>query len=164
MRSDAAVTAHAAYDRWEATVAATPTAAPWQAFTERHHADPDRYPFAAALADFHDQPRVRALRHHDAHAGSAPRFGSALAPLTYTTVVDEYQAGRNVYVTYRARMAVLGYALLTTDGQCLTPGHLARGPWSPVAFTDRLTHTEQATTHLDSLDPQTRLVGLTCHT
>jgi len=34
-------------------------------------------------------------------------------------------AGRDVYVTYRTRMAVLGYALLTADGQWQTPGHLA---------------------------------------
>jgi hypothetical protein len=163
MRADAAAVADAAYDRWEATVAGTPTAAPWQVFADRHHADPDRYPYAAALADFHSQPRVRALRHHDTHAGSAPRFGSALTPSTYTAVVDEYQAGRDVYVNYRARLAVLGYALLTSDGQWLTPGHNPGGPREPVTFADRLAYTERATTHLDGLDPQTLLVGLTCH-
>ena len=163
MRADAAVAAHAAYDRWEATVAGTPTATPWQVFADRHHANPDRYPYTAALADFHRQPRVRALRHHDAHAGSAPRFGSALTPSTYATVVDEYQAGRDVYVTYRARLAVLGYALLTTGGQWLTPGPVACHTWPAVTFTDRLAYTRRATTHLDALDPQTLLVGLTCH-
>jgi hypothetical protein len=163
MRADAAVVADAAYDRWEATIAGTPTATPWQTFADRHHAAPDRYPWSTALADFHDQPRVRALRDHDAHAGSAPRFGNVLVPFTYATVVDEYQAGRDVYVTYRARLAVLGYALLTADGQWLTPGQIARGPWSPVTFADRLAYTEQATAHLHGLDPQTLLVGVTCH-
>ena len=78
-------------------------------------------------------------------------------------MVDEYQAGRDLYVSYRARLAVLGYALITTDGQWLTPGHIPGGPWEPVTFADRLAYTEQATTHLDGLDPQTLLVGLTCH-
>ncbi len=162
MRADAAVAAHAAYDRWEATVADTPTATAWRVFADRHHAAPDRYPYAAALADFHNQARMRALRRHDDHAGSAPRFGNALTPSTYATVVDEYQAGRDVYVAYRTWMAVLGYALLTADGQWLTPGHLVRRPWSPVTFADRLAYAQQAATHLDGLDPQTLLVGLTC--
>ena len=49
------------------------------------------------------------------------------------------------------------------DHQHPEPGHLPRGLWSPMTFTDRLVYTQQATTHLDGLDPQTLLVGLTCH-
>src|SRR5262249_6736827 len=77
----------------------------------------------AALADFHNQPWVQALRHHDAHPGSAPRFASLGTANMYATAVDAYQAGRDVYTTYQARMAVLGHAVLTADGQWLTPGH-----------------------------------------
>ena len=32
-----------------------------------------------------------------------------------------------------------------------------------MTFADRLAYTEQATAHLDGLDRQTLLVGVTCH-
>ena len=78
-------------------------------------------------------------------------------------VIDHFRQVREQFRELGARLAVLGYALLTTDGQWLTPGHNPGGPGEPVTFADRLAYTEQATTHLDGLDPQTLLVGLTCH-
>ncbi len=78
------------------------------------------HPLKTSDDDFRAQPRVQALIGHDLYAGSAPRFGGPL--YSYASVVDEYQAGQQVYVTYRSRQAVLGYALLTLDGQWLAPG------------------------------------------
>jgi hypothetical protein len=161
MRRDAATAAHAAYRRWQSTVAGTPPATPWQEYIERHHGDSGGYPLKTADDDFRAQPRVQALIGHDVYAGSAPRFGGPL--YSYSSVVDEYQAGQQVYVTYRSRRAVLGYALLTLDGQWLAPGDVGRWATSTDTFADRLTYTELATAHLESLQPRCRLVGITCH-
>jgi hypothetical protein len=52
MRRDAATAAHAAYRRWQSTVAGTPPATPWQEYIERHHADPGGHPLKKADEDF----------------------------------------------------------------------------------------------------------------
>src|SRR5262249_1517802 len=66
MRKAAAVGAALRHQLWQQVVPATPTAHPWQIFLARHLAEPARYPRQRVVEDFWNQPRVNAMRMHNA--------------------------------------------------------------------------------------------------
>ncbi|MFI2651814.1 hypothetical protein [Micromonospora fulviviridis] len=143
MRQAAAVGAGIRHQVWQQVVHGTRAAIPWPTFETRHLTDPDRYPLESAVADFHAQPRVQAMRLHAAtHGPGQPSVGE----------LEMYQAGEVAYQHYRAASAVAGDAMLTADGRKLAP--------ASDALAHRITYLEQALAHLDSLGPDQRLLAV----
>ncbi len=144
MRHAAAVGAGIRYQIWQRLVHGTRAATSWPMFETRHLTDPDRYPLESAVADFHAQPRVQAMRLHAATLGPGqPSVGE----------LEMYQAGEVAYQHYRAASAVAGDAMLTADGRKLAP--------ASDALAHRITYLEQALAHLESLGPDQRLLAVT---
>ncbi|SBT65657.1 hypothetical protein GA0070622_2658 [Micromonospora sediminicola] len=144
MRHAAALGAGIRYQIWQQIVHGTRAATPWPLIETRHLTDPDRYPLDTAIADFHAQPRVHAMR---LHAAAAPGPGQPSVG-----ELEMYQAGQMAYQHYRAASAVAGDAMLTADGRKLAP--------ESDALAHRITYLEQALAHLDTLDPDQRLLSV----
>ncbi|GHJ52957.1 hypothetical protein Nm8I071_22640 [Nonomuraea sp. TT08I-71] len=144
MRHAAAVGAGIRYQIWQQVVHGTRAATPWPVFETRHLTDPDRYPLDTAIAEFHAQPRVQAMR---LHAAATPGPGQPSVG-----ELEMYQAGQMAYQHYRAASAVAGDAMLTADGRKLAP--------ASDALAHRITYLEQALAHLDTLDPDQRLLAV----
>jgi hypothetical protein len=144
MRHAAAVGAGIRHQLWQRVVHGTRPATPWPIFLARHLADPRRYPYPAAQAAFGNQPRVNAMRMHNA---ATP--GSAHLPVAE---LEMFQAGPTAYQHYSACTAICGDALLTADGHQLTP--------DSDALTHRVTYLEHAVRHLDTLTPGQRLLAV----
>jgi hypothetical protein len=105
----AAQAAHDATLRWRAwnthIAARTLPAHPWEDFLAQHHAHPATVTVAEARRRFEQQPRVLAMlaHHFDPYELSV------------------YQAGEATYAGLHWRLALIGDALITTDGRLLTP-------------------------------------------
>ncbi|MEU4477826.1 hypothetical protein AB0F68_07130 [Micromonospora sp. NPDC023966] len=143
MRHAAAVGAGIRHQVWQQVVHGTRAATPWPMFETRHLTDPDRYPLEAAIADFHAQPRIQAMRLHAATLGPGQPSAGEL---------EMYQAGEVAYQHYRAASAVVGDGMLTAGGRKLAP--------ASDALADRITYLEQALAHIDSLGPDQRLLAV----
>lgn len=145
MRQAAGMGAGIRHQLWQQVVHGTPPARPWPVFEARHRAEPARYPLERAHADFCNQPRVNAMRLHNA-------AGHAAAHLA----VDElemFQAGPLAYQHYSAATTVCADALLTPNGHTFAP------PSDTLAH--RVTYLEQAGHYLDTLDADQRLLAIT---
>jgi hypothetical protein len=145
MRQAAGVGAGIRYQTWSRVVHGTRQATGWPVFHARHLADPDRYPLDAAEADFHNQPRVNAIRMHNAVS-----VGTAQLELAE---LEAFQAGLVAYQHYRAISTLVRDAVLTADGAKLAP--------ESDALTHRISYLEQANRHLGGLDPDQRLIAIT---
>lgn len=145
MRQAAGVAAGIRHQLWTRAVHGTRPATPWVTYLARHLADPARYPMHTALTDFHHQPRVNAVRLHN-----AVTHGPAQLDLAE---LEAFQAGPPAYQHYRAVTVLARDALLTADGTTLAP--------DSDALTHRITYLEQAHRHLDTLDPNQRLLAIT---
>jgi hypothetical protein len=125
-------------------VRGTRDARPWVAFVQKHSDDPSKYPRDAAEADFNNQPRVLAIRAHNA--------------VTYTTgqldvhELEMFQAGPVAYQNYQYLTAVVADAVLTPDGERMQP--------ATARMADRLTYLQQANRHLDTLDEDSRIIAV----
>ena len=99
--------------RWRAwslhIAATTPAARPWEDYLAQHHGDPGKVSLAEARRRFELQPRVLAML---AYAG-----GDTLDP----DELSLYQAGEATYTGLHWRVALIGDALITTDGRLLKP-------------------------------------------
>ncbi|MGQ5265225.1 hypothetical protein ACTWLT_31180 [Micromonospora sp. ZYX-F-536] len=143
-RHAAGVGAGIRYQMWQQVVHGTRPATPWPVFEARHLADPQKYTFEQAAADFHAQPRVNAMRLHAAATpgGRQPGVGE----------LEMYQAGLMAYQHYSASSAIVGDALLTVDGRTLAP--------ASDALTHRVTYLDQALRYLDTVEPRQRLLAV----
>ncbi|MGK5741498.1 hypothetical protein [Micromonospora sp. URMC 103] len=144
MRHAAGVSAGIRYEVWRRVVHGTRPATPWPTYLARHLASPARYPRERAEADFHQQPRVNAMRMHNAVS-----YGTHRLPLQD---LEMFQAGGVAYQHYSAATAVCADALLTCDGYKLAP--------ASDALCHRVTYLEQATRHLDTMQPHQRLLAV----
>lgn len=143
-RYTAALAAGVRYQHWSQIVAGTPHATPWPVQEARALAKPDRYPLDAARQDFARQPRVLAMRMHNANDFGQPVDLAELEML---------QAGCRAYQDYWAGQAWAGDTLLTADGRHLAP--------VSDSFTDRIAYLAEANRHLESLEDDVRLLALT---
>ncbi|WP_238432318.1 hypothetical protein [Micromonospora tarensis] len=148
MRHAAAIGAAIRYQIWEQAVHGTRAATPWPTFETRHLTDPQKYPYDTAVADFHAQPRVNAMRLHAAVTPGPGQPGVG--------ELEMYQAGQMAYQHHRAASAVVGDAMLTIDGHKLAP--------VSDSLTHRVTYLEQALRHLDTLEPGQRLLAVALDT
>jgi hypothetical protein len=144
MRHAAGMGAGIRYQLWSRVVHGTRSATPWPVYQARHLADPGKYPLDAAEADFNNQPRVNAMRMHNAASYGAAQLA-----------VDElemFQAGPMAYQHYSSCSAVAGDALLAAGGHKLAP--------ASDAFTHRVTYLEQAGRYLDTVETSQRLLAV----
>jgi hypothetical protein len=144
MRHAAGVGAGIRHQLWSRVVHGTRPATPWPVFLARHLADPGKYRLEAAEADFAGQPRVNAMRMHNAASYGAAHLA--------VEELEMFQAGPVAYQHYSASTAVAGDALLTADGHKLAP--------ASDAFTHRVTYLEQAGRYLDAIATSQRLLAV----
>ncbi|AEB42629.1 hypothetical protein [Micromonospora maris] len=144
MLQAAAMGAGIRHQLFSRVVHGTRNAVPWHVYEARHLAAPDTYPWDKAVADFNNQPRVNAIRMHNAATYGAGQI--ALAE------VEMYQAGYMAYQHYSALTAVAGDALITTGGATLAP--------ASAAMADRVTYLEQANRLFAAIDPDQRLLAV----
>ncbi|MFI7208051.1 hypothetical protein [Micromonospora aurantiaca (nom. illeg.)] len=147
MRHGAYVGASVRHAHWDRVVAGTKAATPWPVFLQRHLSDPSGYPMDTATAEFHRQPRVQAMRMHNAatHGPGQLDLGD----------LEMLQAGASAYANYHALWALCTDAFLTESGDRMQP--------ASAFFADRITYLEQAARHLDSLDESQRLFAVDLH-
>ncbi|MFY1673955.1 hypothetical protein ACN27G_29050 [Plantactinospora sp. WMMB334] len=129
---------------WQRAVQGTKPASPWPVYEARHLADPAKYPLDKAGDDFRNQPRVNAMRMHNATYPSTPLVLEEL---------EMYQAGQAAYQQYAASWVIVGDALLTLNGDQLVP--------ASDRMTDRVTYLEKANRYLETLEDTQRLLAVT---
>jgi hypothetical protein len=144
MHHGAAMGAGIRHQWWQRTVHGTKPANPWHVFEARHLADPAKYPLDKAGADFWNQPRVNAMRMHNALNSGAPLAVEEL---------EMFQAGQMAYQHYSASTAIVGDALLTLDGDQVAP--------ASDSMAHRVTFLEQANRYLGTLADAQRLLAVT---
>ena len=136
--------ANEAITRWRAwnlhINATTPTARVWEDFLVQHHNDPAKVPLAEARRRFEQQPRVLAML---AYAG-----GHTFDPYELSL----YQAGEATYAGLHWRTALIGDALITTDGHLLRP--------ASDSLADRFRFLNDACAYLRSLHAHARLCAV----
>ncbi|MBB2940515.1 hypothetical protein FB565_000219 [Actinoplanes lutulentus] len=126
---------------WHTQVAATtPAARSWEDFLTQHQSAPDKLSEAEARRRFEHQPRVLAML---AHPGD-----QRLDPYE----LGLYQAGEATYVGFYWRAALVGDALITTDG------NLMRAASNSLA--DRFRFLNQACAYLGALHGSARVCAL----
>jgi hypothetical protein len=144
MRYAASVGAGVRHQRWSTAVHGTRPANPWSVYHQRHQADPSKYPMRLARADYDRQPRILAMRMHNAVNPTAGQFD--------LDELEIYQAGFHAYQQYSAATAVAADALLTQDGTRLAP---AAG-----SFAARVSYLHKAMSYIDSLTGSLRLLAI----
>ncbi|GAA1843131.1 hypothetical protein [Asanoa iriomotensis] len=144
LTTTAARAADDARNRWQAFHAyiatTTPNARPWEDLLAQHHAAPDKVTLAEARRRFEQQPRVLAML---AHSG-----GHTFDPYELAL----YQASEATYTGLHWRTALVGDALITTDGRLLQPA----GP----SLADRLRFLNDACVYLRRLRSNARLCAV----
>jgi hypothetical protein len=144
MRYAAAMGAGIRHQMWQRVVHGTRPANPWPTYLIRHLADPAKYPYERAQADYYNQPRVNAMRMHNAAS-----YGAAHVSLEE---LEMLQAGPIAYQHYSATTAVCGDALLTPEGHKFVS--------ASDALCHRVTFLEQAGRYLDTVEPDQRLLAV----
>ncbi|MEV6377662.1 hypothetical protein [Micromonospora musae] len=144
MRQAAGVGAGIRHQLFSRVVHGTRNATVWHVYEARHLADPQDYPWEKAVADFNNQPRVNAIRMHN-----AATYGAGQISLHE---LEMYQAGCMAYQHHSALTAVAGDALITAEGAKLAP--------ASDAMADRVTYLDQANRLLAAIDPDQRLLAV----
>lgn len=144
MRHAAGVGAGIRHQLWQQVVQGTRPAHAWPAYLASHLANPAKYPREQAEAEFWNQPRVNAMRLHNAASYGAAHL--AIEDL------EMFQAGAVAYQHHSAATAVLGDALLTPDGRKFAP--------ASDTLAHRVTYLEQAGRYLDTVEPDQRLIAV----
>jgi hypothetical protein len=141
MSLTAANEATARWRAWHLHInATTKPARVWEDFLAQHHADPDKVPLAEARRRFEQQPRVLAML---AHPG-----GHTFDPYELSL----YRAGEATYAALHWRIALIGDALITTDGRLLRP--------ATDSLADRFRFLNDACSYLRSLHSHARLCAV----
>lgn len=144
VRQAAGIGAGIRHQLWSHAVQGTRPAYAWTAFLVKHLADPAKYTWDDATSDFHAQPRVNAMRMHNAAnpgAGHLDLFD-----------IEMFQAGQMAYQHYSAVTAICGDALLCDNGVRLAP--------HSDTLADRTTYIEQALRVLDVMPAEQRLIAV----
>ncbi|MEU5943929.1 hypothetical protein ABZ807_33395 [Micromonospora sp. NPDC047548] len=116
--------------------ATTRPARPWEDYLAQHHTDPAKVSLADARRRFEQQPRVLAMLAH------------TFDPYELSV----YQAGEATYVGLYWRIALIGDALITTDGRLLFP--------ASDSVADRFRFLNEACGYLRSLRSSARLCAV----
>lgn len=144
LRQAAGIGAGIRHQVWTHAVQGTRPAYAWNAYLTKHYADPAKYSWDDAKSDFHAQPRVNAMRMHNAvnpGAGHLDLFD-----------IEMFQAGQMAYQHYSAVTAICGDALLCDNSVRLAP--------RSDTLADRTTYIEQALRVLDVMPAEQRLIAV----
>ncbi|GAA3302415.1 hypothetical protein GCM10020218_097860 [Dactylosporangium vinaceum] len=144
MRHAAGLGAGVRYQVWSRVVQGTRPAMPWPQLLQQHLADPAKLPMADAINRYNNQPRVIAMRMHN-----AVTFGAGQLNLRE---LEMFQAGPVAYQHYCATTALAADTVITADGTRLAP--------ASDAFAHRVTYLEQATRYLAGIDETQRLLAV----
>lgn len=131
------------YQTFTAVATGTRPAHPWVHYLHRHLTEPD-YPLARAEADYRSQPRVLAIRAHNAVTYGPGQLSEQ--------DLEMFQAGPTGYANYQLLVAMAADAVLTWDGHRLAP--------ASDRMADRLVYLQKANRYLDTADPHTRVVAI----
>jgi hypothetical protein len=138
------VAANEAITRWRAwnmhINATTRPARVWEDFLAQHHADPAKVGLTEARRRFEQQPRVFAML---AYSG-----GHIFDPYELSL----YQAGEATYAGLHWRVALIGDALITTDGRIMRP--------ATDSVADRFRFLNDACAYLRRLNNHARLCAV----
>ncbi|MFI5916491.1 hypothetical protein [Dactylosporangium sp. NPDC051541] len=145
MRADWHAQAWQRWQLWSHVVAHLPIARPFWVFARKHQDNPRRYPITRAQQDYLAQPRIIAMRMHNALATA----GQLLLP---TNELEAFQAGPEQYCGLGWLQAVPGSAFIDPDGGYHTAasGRLA----------DHVAYLAAANHHIDRLGRTAALVAL----
>jgi hypothetical protein len=130
---------------WAVVVRSTPSARTWDWFYAQHRADPRKISVVEARRRFESQPRIVAMLAHNAH----PMARVALDPYE----LDAYQAGEATYTVLHWQHALVGDALITTEGLLLQP--------ASASLADRLRYLRVASHHLHTLPDSAQVLAVT---
>ncbi|MET7398033.1 hypothetical protein ABZS66_31535 [Dactylosporangium sp. NPDC005572] len=144
MRHAAGVGAGVRYQVWSRVVQGTRPATPWPQLLHQHLTDPAKLSLPDAIARYNNQPRVIAMRMHN-----AVTYGSGRLDLRE---LEMFQAGPVAYQHYSATTALAADTVITADGSRLAP--------ASDAFAHRVTYLEQATRYLENIDEEQRLLAV----
>jgi hypothetical protein len=144
VRHAAGIGAGLRHQVFTAATRGTRPAYPWHLYQGKHLQYGDRYSLADAERDFYAQPRITAMRMHNAVNPAAGHL--------HPQEVEMYQAGQMAYQHYSAASILCGDAILTDDGRRLAP--------TSDALADRTTYIEQAMRLLETLDDEQRLIAV----
>ncbi|MEV0133693.1 hypothetical protein AB0H83_35175 [Dactylosporangium sp. NPDC050688] len=144
MRHAAAVGAGVRYQVWSRVVQGTRPATPWPQLLQRHLADPAELSLDDAIARYNNQPRVIAMRMHNAVTYGAGRLN--------LRELEMFQAGPTAYQHYSATTTLTADTVIAADGNRLSP--------ASDAFAHRVTYLEQANHYLASIDEDQRLLAI----
>ncbi|WP_328468846.1 hypothetical protein OHA21_00195 [Actinoplanes sp. NBC_00393] len=140
----ATIAANQAVARWRAwnlhIAATTPNARVWEDYLAQHHNDPAKLSLAEARRRFEQQPRVLAMLAYDG--------GHTFDPYELSV----YQAGEATYAGLYWRVALIGDALITTDGRLLKP--------ASDTLADRFRFLNEACGYLRRLNTHARLCAV----
>lgn len=150
------------FDEWLKTVDAGGKRAQYDAYdtTSRTEMDKARaewesiqdYPISRARREFAEQPRIQAIRAHEAYRSWVEGPETVFDHLT-----------RDEYVEQQRQRAVPGYATVTHTGQWLAPGRMGWFGMSDDTDDSYLAYVRDANAYIDSLPDDAYLVVLDCH-
>lgn len=149
MRSEAAERAGREWDAFDVLRSQYPQGQGWSAFCARHRADPTGYPMARARADYGDQPLIRACRESPMRYRGCP--------------IDAYGSDRRSHARRAHDHGVLGYALLTSEGEWIAPGEMGWFASSDDDQDDRDAYARKANSYINDLSGDTYLIAVDCH-
>ncbi|GAA0911509.1 hypothetical protein [Virgisporangium aurantiacum] len=149
MRHQAAAAASARWQLWQHVTAGTRPAQPFWQFLDRHRADPDRYPLERAQSEYISQPRVLAMKVHNA-------MPNRICELP-TGSLEIFQAGPGTYVSVAALAAVPADGLAALHGSHTGDGYLTT---ASERLADQLTYLQAANAHIDGLHPNQPLAAM----
>jgi len=144
MRTQARNTYWYRWQIWHQVVAGTPVAKSFWAYLNRHRANPAKYGLAQAQQDYLGQPRIQAMLVYNALPNKIMEL-----PTAHLVAL---QTGAHSYAHLGWLSAVPGHAMVTTDGQYLTP--------ASERFADVISFLNTANNHLSTLGRNGHLVAL----
>lgn len=154
LRAEAVVKAEADWNEYAAVTFGTPEATPWRLLVEKvDQSGNGGYSIDEARRDFHNQPRIQALRQSETF-----KFWDGAHDLFESMTRDEYAARQ-------ATRAVVGYALLdaAVDGGWMAPGRMGWFGMSTEDEGEYRDYAKRANDFIDQLPDDAWLVIVDCH-
>jgi hypothetical protein len=151
MRDEAEERARAHVAEFYGLVGHLPVATPWSKYVERARDEDDPYGIEDARRDYHDQPRVKALR----------ASKSDLA--WWDDAVGTFQRPVEDQVREARAKAIAGWGMVTREGEWWEQGRM--GWWAANDANDAstLSYVQRAEAYIDSLPEDAYLISVDCH-
>lgn len=157
LRDEKGTEAATRYDLYQSLVEGLPEALTWSVFVDYAQAATGTRAerteaWDKARLDYRAQPRVSVIKDTEEF-----RWGMTGCE------VKEFSVSRDYYIETARNAAVPGYALMTTEGDWVTPGDMGWFGMSNASDEDTAMFKSKANEYIDGLDPETLLVAVDCH-